>query len=303
MSTAVRADAVWRVARNELFDSFRSRRVLVVGLLYLAGSAAATLIFIWAVHKVERQLAETMGVAIASGTGSVTATLWKSDGFRHFVIGIAGDKDLAKTLLAIPPLALFYGWLAFAFTPALVMLTASTRVSEEVSSGSVRFVLFRVSRLEWCLGKYAGQAFQLFVALLLSAAAAWVAGLCRMHFFEPAATAQAMLAFACKAWIYGMAFLGVAMAVSQWCAAPNLAMALGFLGWIALASLSGISDHYAGDGWCRIWEVLNALTPGGHRADLWWGDAPHAAPASLYLLALSIAYLLLGYATFSRRDL
>jgi ABC-type transport system involved in multi-copper enzyme maturation permease subunit len=303
MSAAIRPDAVWRVARNELFDSFRSRRVLVVGLLYLAGAVAGTLIFAWALHKVERQLAETLGVAVAPGTGSVTATLWKSDGFRHFIIGIAGDRELAKSLLATPPLALFYGWLAFAFTPALVMLTASTRVSEEVASGSVRFVLFRVSRLEWCLGKYAGQAFQLFVALLLSAVAAWVAGLCRMHFFEPLPTAAAMLVFACKAWIYGMAFLGVALAVSQWCATPNLAMALGFIAWIVLASLSAISGHHAGDGWRRIWEVLNALTPGGHRADLWWGDLVHAAPGTLYLLALSVAYLLLGYATFSRRDL
>ncbi|MEI8244028.1 MAG: ABC transporter permease subunit [bacterium] len=299
----MRADAVWRVARNELFDSCRSRRVLVVGLLYLAGAAAATLIFIWAVHKIERQLAETMGVAIAPGSGSVTATLWKSDGFRHFVIGIAGDKALAKTLLSIPPLALFYGWLAFAFTPALVMLTSATRISEEVSSGSVRFVLFRVSRLEWCLGKYAGQAVQLFVALLLSAAAAWVAGLCRMHFFEPLPSALAMLLFAGKAWIYGLAFLGVAMAVSQACAAPNLAMALGFLGWIALASLSALSGHYAGDGWRRVWEVLNALTPGGHRADLWWGTAANATPAVAYLLALSFVYLFAGYAAFSRRDL
>lgn len=303
MSAAIRTEVVWRVARNELADSFRSRRVLVVGLLYLAGSAAATLIFIWALHKMERQLAETMGVAIAPGTGSVTSTLWKSDAFRHFMIGVTGNQELARSLLATPPLALFYGGVAFAFTPMLVMLTASTRISEEVWSGSVRFVLFRVSRLEWCLGKYAGQAFQLFIALLLSAAAAWVVGLWRMHCFDGLPTAAAMLCFACKAWVYGMAFLGLAMAVSQWCAMPNLAMAFGFIGWIVLGIAASVSSHYAGDGWCRIWEVVNALTPGGHRMDLWWGDAAHAAPATIYLLALSVVYLLLGYATFSRRDL
>ena len=183
------------------------------------------------------------------------------------------------------------------------MLTSSTRISEEIWSGSARYVLFRVSRLEWCLGKYAGQAFQLFIALLLSAAAAWLAGLFRMHSFSAAPTAVAMLLFACKAWIYAMAFLGLALAVSQWCAVPNLAMAFGFLGLIAHSILSHVSTHFAGDGWRRIWDVVNALLPGGHSQDLWWTDAAHAIPAMVYLLALSLIYLLLGYTSFSRRDL
>jgi ABC-type transport system involved in multi-copper enzyme maturation permease subunit len=303
MPALIRGETVWRVARNELTDSFRSRRVLVVGLLYLAGSAAATLLFLHFIQGIERQLAESMGVVVSDKAGSVTATLWKSEAFRRLLTGLIGDKELARTLLAVPPLGLFYGWLSFAFVPVLVMLTASTRISEEVSSGSVRFVLFRVSRLEWCLGKYAGQSLQLFAALLLSAVAAWLVGLCRMHFFEAVPTALAMLLFACKAWIYAMAFLGLAMAVSQWCAVPNLAMVFGFMCWIALAILTAVSSHYAGAGWHRLWDVVNALTPGGHRMDLWWGAAAHAVPATIYLLALSFVYLLSGYAAFSRRDL
>jgi len=205
--------------------------------------------------------------------------------------------------LAIPPLALFYGWLSFAFTPVLVMLTASTRIAEEIATGSVRFVMFRASRSQWCLGKFAGQTVQIFGALLLSAAGAWVVGFFRMHSFEPLATAQFMLVFAVKAWIYALPFLGLALAISQLFSTPNLALAFGFISLVAMSVLSGVSKWLAGDGWRRAWDIVNALTPGGHRQNLWWSDAEHLLPATVFLLALGAAYLLAGYARFSRRDL
>ena len=272
-------------------------------LLYVAGSVAGTLLFVVVLQKIERQLAESLGVTVASGTGSVTATLWKSDGFRHMLTNLAGSESLAVTLLQVPPLALFYGWLSFTFTPALVMLTSTARISEEVWSGSARFVLFRASRLHWCLGKFAGQAIQILGALLLSAAGAWLVGLLRMKSFEPSATAWAMLLFTLRAWVYSLTFLGLALAVSQWCAAPNLALAFGFFAMIGLAVLSGVSDHFAGEGWRRVWDLVHVLTPGGHSTDLWWADAAHLLPACVFLAALAFTYLAAGYAWFVRRDL
>lgn len=291
------------VARHEVADSVRSRRVLVMVLLYLAGSIAATAIFISVLQKIEGQLVTSLGIAPSGRTGNVTATLWKSDAFRQILVHLMGDRALAESLLAIPPLGLFYGWLSFAFAPLLVMLTSSTRVSEEIWSGSVRFVLFRIPRLQWVFGKFAGQSVQLFGALLLSAAGAWFTGLFRMHSFEPAATAQAMLLFSVKAWIYSLAFLGLATAISQFCAGPNLAVAMGFLALIGMSIVSGVSEHFAGDGLRRIWDAVNVVTPESHRMNLWWGDASHFAPAVVFLLTLSVLYLLAGYARFSRRNL
>lgn len=290
------------IASHELADSVRSRRVIVLILLYVAGSMAATLIFINVLQKIEVQLADTLGVQASKGTGTATATVWKSDAFRRILKGLAGNSDLANTLLDTPPLAVFFGWLSFTFTPALVMLTSTSRIAEELWSGSARFVLFRASRLNWCLGKFAGQAVQILGALLLSAAGAWLVGVLRMKAFDPGPTAWAMLLFAARAWVYSLAFLGLALAVSQWCAAPNLALALGFLTMIALAVLTGVAGHFAGDGWRRIWDVVLSLTPGGHRTDLWWGDAAHLIPACVFLVALALAYLAAGYARFGRRD-
>ncbi len=294
---------IWIIASNELADSARSRRVLVMMLLYFVGAMAGTALFIKLLQSIEGQMANTLGLAASRNAGGMTATLWKSDSFREMLTHLIGDRALAQSLLAVPPLALYYGWLSFAFAPALVMLTSSTRIAEEVATGSVRFVMFRAARSQWCLGKFIGQAVQVFVALLLSAAGAWVVGYFRMQSFEAFATARYMLLFALKAWIYVLPFLGLALGISQLFSTPNLALAFGFMSLVAMAVLSGVSRWLAGDGWRRIWDIVNALTPGGHRLDLWWGDAAHLVPAVVFLLVLAAVYLLAGYARFARRDL
>ncbi len=291
------------IAGNELADSVRSRRVIVMVLLYVIGAMAATALFIKFLHSIEGQLVQSLGLAAPKDAGSVTATLWKSDAFRRMLTNLIGDRALAESLLAVPPLALFYGWLSLAFTPLLVMLTASTRIAEEIASGSVRYVMFRAARSQWCLGKFGGQALQIFGALLLSAAGAWAVGFFRMQSFEPLATAQYMIWFALKAWVYALPFLGLALAVSQLFSTPNLALAFGFISLLAVSILNGLSKWLAGDGWRQAWDIVGALTPGAHRQNLWWNDAQHLVPATVFLLALAALYLLAGYARFARRDL
>lgn len=294
---------LWTIARHELTDSIRSRRVLVLLLLYVAGAVLATLLFVNVLQKIERQLVESLGLAAPSGAGGVTATLWRSDAFKRMLTHLAGDRALAERLVSIPPLGLFHGWLAFAFGPALVMLTASTRISEEIHIGSVRYVLYRVPRATWCLGKFIGQAAQIAVALLAGGVAAWAVGWARMEAFDGPGTAAAMLVFSAKAWIYLLAWLGLAFAVSQSCGVPNLAVALGFVSLVALSILTRVSERFAGEGWRRAWDAVHVLTPGAHRMGLWWGDAGHMVPAAAFLLAMSAAFLLLGHLRFARRDL
>jgi hypothetical protein len=277
--------------------------VIVMVLLYLIGAMAGTAIFISVLQSIEVQLVKSLGLTAPKAAGNVTATLWKSDSFREILTHLVGDRALAASLLSVPPLALFYGWLSFAFAPVLVMLTSSTRIAEEISTGSVRFVMFRAARSHWCLGKFAGQALQVFGALLLSAAGAWIVGLFRMHSFQPAATAGFMLLFAVKAWIYALPFLGLALAVSQFFSTPNLALVFGFISLVGMWIIGGLSSWLAGDGWRRVWDIVGALTPGAHRQHLWWGDAAHLLPAIAFLLALALVYLLAGYVRFARRDL
>ena len=276
---------------------------MVMGVLYLLGAAAATALFITFLHSVEKELMHTIGLTESRQAGGTTTALWKSASFQNTLTSLLGDRKLAENLLAVPPLGLFYGWLAFAFTPVLVMLTSSTRVAEEVQSGSVRYVMFRAARSHWCIGKFVGQAVQVLVALLLSAASAWVVGLIRMQGFEPMATAGYMMVFALKAWIYALPFLGLALGVSQFCTSPNVALVFGFVAMVAVTILNYVSEWLAGKGWRTMWDIVHVLTPGAHKGALWWNDAVHVVPAVVYLLALAAAYYMVGYARFSRRDL
>ncbi len=291
------------VARQEWADAFRSRRAIVLLVLYFAGALAATLIFIKVLHHVENQVESAVGISQSRQAGASTSALWRSHSFRQVLIGLAGDEALARDLLSLPPLALFYGWLSFAFTPLLVILLSSARIAEEVWSGSVRFALFRVPRGSWVFGKLTGQAAQLLVALLASGAAAWIMGWWRLAGFDPVANALVILLFALKAWVYAFAWLGVAMAVSQLLTSPTLASVFGLVALMALAAISGLAAAFTGPGWRAALDLVRMLTPGGHEADLWRLDTAHAVPAVLFLLALGLAYTAVGYARFGRRDL
>jgi len=291
------------VACHELADSVRSRRVLVMLLLYLLGAMVGTALFIKFLQSIETQLAQTLGLSAPQATGSMTATLWKSASFRQTLTHLVGNRALAEHLLGTPPLALFYGWLSLAFVPVLVMLTSAPRIAEEVASGSVRYVMFRASRSTWCLGKFAGQALQILGALLLSALGAWLVGWWRLAGFEPLLNGQYMLWFALKAWIYALPFLGLALGISQLCATPNLALAFGFVALVTVAVLNGLATWLGGTGWRRIWDVVQIIVPGGHKQSLWWNDPAQLVPAVVYLLTLAAVYLLAGYGRFARRDL
>jgi ABC-type transport system involved in multi-copper enzyme maturation permease subunit len=293
------------IAAHELADSIRSRRAIVLLVLYFAGSVAGTLMFVRALHEIEGQVVKAMKLDPSNTTGGVTATLWESSAFREIVVHLTGSREVAEELLHIPPIALFYGWLSFTFAPLLVTLTAAPRIAEEVWSGSARFALFRTSRGIWCMGKFTGQAFQLLLALFLSALGAWLVALIRTEHFAALPSSISMLLFALKAWVYAIAFLGLATGISQCFSSPSTASAMGFIGLIVLSALGAASSHLANPNTTggRIWDLVNLLVPSGHKLDLWRSDPAHAVPAVIFLIALGLAYTLIGQAFFARRDL
>jgi ABC-type transport system involved in multi-copper enzyme maturation permease subunit len=291
------------VARHELADSITSRRVAVVLILYVAGAMLACNGFISALNKIEVELTQTLGLATANTAGAVTDALWKSAAFRRMITHLVGDKSVALELLSVPPIALIYGWLAFTFTPILVMLSSSTRISEEVGSGSARFILVRIPRATFCLGKFVGQALEIILALTLSVAGAWCIARFRLPGMDDATVIRVMILYAWKAWLYSLAYVGLALGISQTTRSSNLAMGLGFAAWALTGILAGLANVYEGPGIQRIWQALTMLVPIGHRLDLWRSDPAHVIPAAVFLLSLSMVYLFLGHICFGRRDL
>lgn len=290
------------VARHELSEGMRSRWALVVLVLYVSGAMVSMHGFITALQRMEEQISETLMVAPGASTGAVADALWKSKEFRRMVRHLVRDKDVAEGLLAVPPVALIYGWLAFAFTPILVMLTSSARIAMELGSGSARLVFMRTSRLNWCLGKFLGQSFLTIVALFMSAAGAWCIARIKMDGLDGMAAAVAMTAYAGKAWMFSIAAVGLALGVSQVTRSPHLATVLGVVVWIGMRVLSFVADHYRGDGWRELWQIVLLLTPHGHWSDLWRIDLAPLVSAGAFLAGLGFLYFMLGYAVLHRRD-
>lgn len=291
------------VARHELAEGVRTRRAIVVLILYLAGSVAATNGFISALNRIEDQVSDMLALAPEASTGAVADALWESPRFRDMITALVKDPEVARALFAVPPIALIYGWLAFTFTPILVMLTTSSRIADEVGSGSARLVFLRTQRQAWVLGKFMGQSLVVILALILSVIGAWVTARLRMDGLDGGAAAAGMIVFAGKAWIFSLAFVGLALGVSQVTRHANLATAIGFLAWIGMRILAWTAGRMQGGGVRELWYVVHMMTPHGHWVDLWRPDIAHIVSATLFLAALGFVYLFAGHAVLSRKDL
>lgn len=297
----------WRqaflVLRNELADALRSRRAVVVLLLYVAAGVLTTNSSISLLQKIEGELSEVLQLEASAQAGTVTSAMWKSDRFRRMVAQAAGDKSLVDDLMGTPPIVLIYGGLAFFYTPILAILISAPRIAEELSSGSARYALLRTSRLSWSTGKFLGQVALAGMALVLSGVGAWVVARIRMAASEGPEVATGMLLSAGRAGIFSTAYVGLATGLSHLTRAPGRATAIGLVGLLVFGILGWASDHYYGPGLRQLWHLGSVLTPQAHRLDLWRWDPARLVPAIVHLVTLGWVFLLGGYAWFRRRDL
>ena len=171
---------IWQVTASECCGSARSRRVLVVMLLYVVAAVACMAVVTNMLGKIEAELVKLMQLPASDHTGLVSAALWKSQHFRWIVENFVRDRLVFQDIVGRHPVELIYAWFAIMFSPMLAVLAASNRVSDDLRSGSARYVIVRVARIEWTLGKYIGQAAIIAVALAASAFGAWVTAACML---------------------------------------------------------------------------------------------------------------------------
>jgi hypothetical protein len=112
-----------------------------------------------------------------------------------------------------------------------------------------------------------------------------------------------MFVFAVKAWVYALAFLGLVSGLSLFVRNPGVATAVGVLSLIFLSVIFHVAGNYSGAGWRMILELPRMLTPYAYHVDLLRPDWKNTIPAAITLFALSLTYLLAGYARLTRRDL
>ena len=290
------------VTQNELADAVRSRRAGVVLLLYIAIAALTMNVFLSGLQRIENQLADTLRISASSTPGAVTRSLWQSERFRRMVGAAVRDDRLVKDLFGTPPEVLVHGALSFFYTPLLVMLLTAHRIAEERASGSARYVLMRVPRLVWVLGKAGGQALLLLASLIAGALAAWTIARFRMPDLQGWGTMAGMIHWSLRSWVFALGFLGLSLGISQVTRMPGLASALGVLSLMVFSVLNALADLFSGPGLRQLWELGRVLSPYPWRTDLWRSSPAEFWPAALMVVGLGVCYVLAGYAAWRRRD-
>lgn len=293
---------IFLVAQHEWTDALRSRKAAVMFLLYVGLALLSCHFFVELLKQVETHLSDALMISRSAQVGSTTSTLWESSMFRNIVTGLVGDESVARGLFSMSPISVFYGWMTMTFTPALVLLLTSGCVSEEVGSGSARYVLLRVPRAEWIVGKWIGQILLVLLALILSMAVYWVYARFRVSSFDALGALVDMLQLCWRAWVYSIAFVGVAVMFSQFTRWPLLAMALAYLGWMLQAVLHAVAAWRISEEGSWLWGMLQELFPQGHKLDLWRMQLEPTIHAVIFLLSISLVSMFVGYVFFQRRD-
>ena len=292
-----------RVALFELAAAVRTRRAIVLVALYLAWSLLGMSGAITALGKMEDRLAEILQVEKVEGkSGVVSAALWKSKPFQQLVRSVVGDSLVYDDIVGKHPAELIYAWIVFLAVPLLTVLVATRRVAEEVKSGAAKYMLLRVTRLEWTLGKYLGIALLMLVGLLIGAVAAWIVAAFRLSGADIHALLPAMIVWSVKAWFLSLAWLGLALGVSHLFKSGAKADAVAILLMIAFSVVPAILKGF-GSAWLGgKLLVLVRLFPSSVDAALWRSSFLPVAASATWLVMLGLLYLSVGHAVFARRD-
>jgi ABC-type transport system involved in multi-copper enzyme maturation permease subunit len=200
-------------------------------------------------------------------------------------------------------MALFYGWLAMNFVPLLVLFTSADAISGDVSSGAVRFSLFRTDRISWAVGKLIGQTSLMAVGVLVGALVCWLTGLIWLDQMPVGETALWLLRISGRSIVYSFAYLGMVMCASQLARTGARSGGLALL-IMFLASVIGtvVQAEPIERQAPELFRGLSKLFPNGHHLALWHPGFFESFSAMLGLVLIGLAWFGLGFWRFSTRD-
>lgn len=294
---------IWRVACYEWSDALRSRRALVVLLLYMAAAVCTMHWSISLLHRMENELAAMLQLPQSERAGVVSTTLWKSKPFQRIMKQVTQDDTVLQDLTGKHPAELIYAWFAFFYTPLLVVLVAGNRIAEDIGSGAVRYVIFRASRVCWSMGKFAGQVIMIGLSLLLSGIGAYAVAKYRLAGSGSPDLLLNILQWSLRAWVYSIPYLGLAMGLSHLTRSSSKATIMGIIAITFCFVISIMIRHFTADtGWRAYLPYMRLLIPDEHKMHLWRSAAAPLVTGSTYLVTLGLCYLLTGYAFFRKRD-
>ena len=281
----------------------RSRRALVVTLLFTAVAIGVMYATISAYTAVEQQLVQSLGLPESETPGGALMTLWKSKPFVRFIEHVTHSSLVFADIRGQNPLLLFYAVFLFQVVPLLTLLVSAPRVADDVRSGAARYWLVRVSRTEWSVGKFVGEALMLVVAMGVGALAAEGVVVFRLSAADGFAMLPGLLEWTLRAGVYAFAWLGLFLGLSHIVKSGGKATAFGILALLGAAmwslALRNLAENVAGFGWAGH---LDALVPNSAWTCLWRKSPAVVFQGVVHLAALGFLYLALGAAVFRGRD-
>lgn len=281
---------IFQTALSEWENALRSRRAIMLLLLYLAASVLCMYWTISIFGKMEKELVHFLQLPDTGQTGVVSEMLWKSDTFSRMMKKVVDNPMVFDDISRRHPVELLYAWFAFACAPLLVVLVSGTRISSDLRSGAARYMLMRVTRAEWSLGKYIGQAFMIACALAVSAFGAWCVAAYRLQPQTAARLLIPVFGWGVSAWVYSLAWLGIVLGLSHLTRSNGVAMIL----FILVIATCTILPHFVPES--------ELFLPSGPKMGLWRTSPAPQAFAAFHLLTLGLSYLMAGSAVFGRKD-
>jgi len=292
-----------RVAATELSLAVRSRRALVVTLLFVVVAAFVMYGTVSAFAAMEREVLSALGLPASDTPGSVTTVLWKSKPFMRIADHLVGDSLVFADIRGRHPIVLAYALFLFQVVPLLTLLVTSSRVAEDLRSGAARYWLVRVTRTEWSLGKFAGEAMMLACAMAVGCLSAWTVVFCRLPGTAGVALLPELFDWTVRAWAYAFGWLGLFLGVSHVARSGGKATAFAILALMATAAWRPFVRAWVPEtGPLAVFGQLELLVPSSAQAALWRRTAGPLAFGLVHLTALSFLYLSLGATVFRRRD-
>ena len=285
---------VFRIALFELSSAIRSRRAVVTVLLFALIGAGVMFAVVGIFSTLEEQVISTLGLPAAENSGGVTMTLWRSSVFKSMMSRALGSSLLFNDMLSQHPVALAFGFFVFSAVPLMTMITCAPTAAGEIRSGSVRYLLLRVSRTEWALGLFAAEALVLLIAMTLLAAAASGVAVYRLPGWSALGFLPSLFDWALRAWVYSLAWLGICTGASMCVKSPGKATGFALLLYTAFFAFGYLADNY-----CAVFDFLR---PQGYQYALWRASFSAVLEGVVGALSIAFLYLGLGSAVFARRD-
>lgn len=292
----------WLIAGFDLRESIRTRRALVLALLYLLVAAITSFIYVQVVKLAQQAASDVIGgigdagekVAAAAAVGAAQDT-----GYHGLLYVIAGgDAQIAAHLATYPPMVMIFAWFSLGALPWLIALTSYDLVAGDLHLRTVRFVALRTSRGAFVIGKLLSQL--LLVALIagLGMLPVLAIGAAYLPRFDVLDNLLGLL----RAWpilaLFAFAVLGPVTCASQLVRGPGAARAVAILLLFFMWILSVWAMFAAAP-----LSLLGLVTPFAYKTHFFHPDLLYRLLNAAGCVALCAGWSWLGFQVFRRRDL